>query len=419
MRKGLTTDPSNVSVHGDLSLSLEGDASVDGLTGVLNRVAFQYAVGEHLGTGAAPPAMLVVDLDDFRYVNDSLGHERGDELLMWAAATLARALDPGDFVGRVSGDEFAVCLPGRTQAQARRVAADLLAALRRRVRPCISASAGVAVLERAQSAGELLVAANIALARAKRSGHGGLAVHIGERGDALVWAEQIRTAIDEGRFALHAQPIVDATTGERVREELLVRLVNEQGAILPPALFLPVAEAFGLIEEIDLWVVDQALELAGGGRPVSVNLSARSVGDPEITRRVWGAVAAGVDPDDILFEITETTLAGNMDDARGFAERLGRIGAPLALDDFGTGFGSFLYLKSLPVSWLKIDMEFVRDLAESRAAREVVRAVVGIAKGLGQRTIAEGVEDDLTLRLLRDLGVDQAQGYALGRPEPV
>lgn len=408
-----------VDVAHDLAFTLGGEPLVDGLTGALTRVAFQRAVGELLRAGESPPAMLVVDLDDFRYVNDSLGHERGDELLTWAAATLARSLRPGDFVGRVSGDEFAVCLPGRSQADARHVAGELLGSLRRRVRPCISASAGVAVLESADSAGELLVAANIALARAKRSGHGGLAVHIGERGDTLVWAEQIRAAIDEGRLVLHAQPIVDATTGERVREELLVRLRNEQGDVLPPGLFLPVAESFGLIEEIDLWVVDRALELAAAGRPVSVNLSARSVGDPEITRRVWGAVAAGVRPHDVLFEITETTLAGNMDDARGFAERLNRIGSPLALDDFGTGFGSFLYLKSLPVSWLKIDMEFVRDLAESRAAREVVRAVVGIAQGLGQRTIAEGVEDELTLRLLRDLGVDQAQGYALGRPEPV
>jgi diguanylate cyclase (GGDEF)-like protein len=394
----------------------------DSLTGALTRQAFAAAVESELDAcyePGRPLAVVVLDLDDFRFVNDSFGYACGDALLVAAAQTIRRALGPGDVLGRMSGDEFAVCLPRVGRDEAHRVTAGLLARLRNHAaRPNVSASAGVAVLE-AGSASELLVAADIALTQAKRRGRGGMSVYDGERGDALVWAERIRAAIDADRLVLHSQPIFDVASNACVREELLVRMLDEDGELLSPALFLPVAERFGLIEEIDRWVVDRGLELAAAGRPVSINLSARSVGDPHITRRVWEAVTSGVEPENILFELTETTVAGSMDEAVAFAQRLERIGCTLALDDFGTGFGSFLYLKSLPVGWIKIDMEFVRELATSRVAREVVRAVVGIARALGQVTVAEGVEDGLTMRLLREFGVDHAQGYLLGRPAPV
>jgi diguanylate cyclase (GGDEF)-like protein len=431
VRNGLSTDPSGVPFPPNWILPLEepgreGRISFperDVLTGTLSRQAFAAAVERELATCGAlnePLALVVLDLDDFRFVNDSFGHGCGDALLLEVGRTLLRALRPGQVLARMSGDEFAVCLPRTGGDEAYRIASGLLTRLRNHAaRPNVSASAGIAVVETGGSASELMVAADIALTRAKQTGRGGLSVYTGERGDTLIWADRIRAAIDADRLVLHAQPIFGVVSGALVREELLVRMLDEDGELLPPARFLPVAERFGLIEEIDRWVVDRGLELAAAGRPVSVNLSARCVGDAHITRRVWEAVTAGVAPENILFELTETTVAGSMDEAVAFAQRLERIGCQLALDDFGTGFGSFLYLKSLPVGWIKIDMEFVRELATSRVAREVVRAVVGIARGLGQTTVAEGVEDDLTLRLLKELGVDHAQGYGLGRPAPV
>jgi diguanylate cyclase (GGDEF)-like protein len=431
VRNGLSTDPSGVPFPPNWTLPLEepgreGRISFperDPLTGAMSRQAFAAAVERELATCGVlgePLALVVLDLDDFRFVNDSFGHACGDALLESVAQTLRRAVRPGSLLARMSGDEFAICLPRAGGEEAQRVATALLARLRSHAaRPTVSASAGVAVVEAGGSASELLVAADIALTEAKQTGCGGSSVYAGDRGDTLVWADRIRAAIDADRLVLHSQPIFDVASGAQVCEELLVRMLDEDGELLPPARFLPVAERFGLIEEIDRWVVDRGLELAAAGRPVSINLSARCVGDAHITRRVWEAVSGGVAPENILFELTETTVAGSMDDAVAFAQRLERIGCQLALDDFGTGFGSFLYLKSLPVAWIKIDMEFVRELATSRVAREVVRAVVGIARGLGQTTVAEGVEDDLTLRLLKELGVDHAQGYGLARPAPV
>jgi EAL domain-containing protein (putative c-di-GMP-specific phosphodiesterase class I) len=197
-------------------------------------------------------------------------------------------------------------------------------------------------------------------------------------------------------------------------------MLDESGEVVSPAAFLPTAEHFGLIREIDRWVVARALEMTAAGRSVSVNLSARSVSDPALTEAVErGLREAGTDPARLVFEITETAAAADMEEVRAFAERVQRIGCGLALDDFGTGFGSFIYLKHLPVRELKIDMEFVRHIDTSPADRRLVQSIVLIARGLGVRTVAEGVEDDATLRLLREYGVDRAQGWHLGAPAPV
>jgi PAS domain S-box-containing protein len=237
--------------------------------------------------------------------------------------------------------------------------------------------------------------------------------------DDLTWVGRIRDALDEGRMVLYAQPIIPLTGGER-REELLLRMVGRDGEMIPPGSFLPSAEKYGLISEIDQWVITQAMALAAGGRKLTANLSAQSVGGADMLPLIERQLReCGTDPVDIVFEITETALMKTMEAGETFARGIAELGCPLALDDFGTGFGSFTYLKRLPIQYLKIDIEFVRDLISSPANQHVVKAIVSLAEGFGQQTIAEGVEDAETLALLKQYGVDFAQGYHLGRPAPL
>jgi len=198
---------------------------------------------------------------------------------------------------------------------------------------------------------------------------------------------------------------------------LLIRMRSEDGEIIPPAEFLPIAEQFSLMGQIDRWVVGEALRLARQ-EPVTVNLSARSVGEPQILQAVRTAIAAGLDPGNLMFEITETALIADFDQALAFSSALAELGCELALDDFGTGFGTFLYLKNFPARYLKIDMEFIRDLNYNPTDRLIVESIVEIAHTLGKQTIAEGVESAEVMVALRTLGVDYAQGWHLGVPEP-
>jgi EAL domain-containing protein (putative c-di-GMP-specific phosphodiesterase class I) len=235
---------------------------------------------------------------------------------------------------------------------------------------------------------------------------------------ARSWVRNIRQALDEGRFELFAQPIVPLRGGPP-REELLLRMKSREGRTISASEFLPVAEKYGLIGAIDRWVVSQAIELAADGRRVEVNLSASSVGDREMLSLIDTQLhETGADPAQVVFEITETALIHEIDAGEAFARDLTELGCELALDDFGTGFGSFTYLKRLPISYLKIDIEFVRQLPFSSANQHLVKAIVNLAQGFGQETIAEGVEDEPTLALLRRYGVDYAQGFHLGHPAP-
>lgn len=230
----------------------------------------------------------------------------------------------------------------------------------------------------------------------------------------------IRAALADDRLVLHAQPIVDLDSGETVQRELLVRLRDEDGGLVPPGDFLPVAERYGLIPTIDQWVTRQAVELAAAGIPVAVNLSAASMGDDILMCAVREALErTGADPSLVVFEVTETALMANLAGGRRFADAVRAFGCRFALDDFGTGYGTFTYLKHLPVDYLKIDIEFVRDLLRSHDDERLVQAIVRMARDLGKTTIAEGVEDATTLQRLRELGVDQAQGFHLGRPAEV
>ncbi len=234
------------------------------------------------------------------------------------------------------------------------------------------------------------------------------------------WMGRIRDALDHDRFVLHAQPIVDLRTGEVVKQELLIRLDDPDEGLISPGAFMPTAEAYGLAPNIDRWVLARAVQEAAAGRPVEINLSARSFTDPTLPHLIRQLLdETGADPSLLVFELTETAMLDNEDEAARFADHMRRLGCRLALDDFGTGYGAFLYLKRLPVDLLKIDIEFVRDALTSAASRHVISAVVGLARSLGIHTVAEGVEDAATATLLADLGVDQAQGYYFGRPAPL
>jgi PAS domain S-box-containing protein len=237
---------------------------------------------------------------------------------------------------------------------------------------------------------------------------------------SLRWIPRIRDALEEDRFVLHAQPIVDLATGETIRHELLIRMDDPDEGLVAPAAFLPVAEEHGLIGDIDRWVIWRAARLAGAGRAVELNVSAWSIGDPELLDVVERALRRyRADPQLMVFELTETALLEAEESAQAFVDGVTRLGCGLALDDFGTGYGGFTYLKRFPVNYLKIDIDFVRDLPRDAASRHVISAVVALARGFGQQTIAEGVEDAETLEQLRELGVDHAQGYFLGRPGPL
>jgi PAS domain S-box-containing protein len=235
----------------------------------------------------------------------------------------------------------------------------------------------------------------------------------------LSWVGRTRDALEEGRLVLYSQPIVPLAEGQ-TSEELLLRMVDHDGHIILPGRFLPAAEKYGVIAEIDLWVVAQGIRLASEGRRVQINLSGDSIGSAELLSVIERDLRdTGADPSNIAFEITETALMRDTNAAETFTHYLVKLGFTLALDDFGTGFGSFTYLKTLPVAYLKIDVEFVRNLGSNRANQHLVKAVVNLAQGFGKETIAEGVEDQMTLELLREYGVDFAQGYHIGRPAPV
>ena len=213
-----------------------------------------------------------------------------------------------------------------------------------------------------------------------------------------LWLGRIRDALDEDRFVLYAQPIVDLMTGQTVQHELLLRMRSEDGQIIAPGAFLPAAERYGLISEIDRWVIRQAVQIAAEGVPTEFNLSGRSIGDPDILRELATAIEeSGVDPSLLVVEVTETAFVGQTEAGRAFAQRVRELGCRLALDDFGTGFSSLSYLKHLPADHLKIDIDFVRELTSSETDARVVRGIVGLAREFNQTTIAEGVEDEETL----------------------
>jgi diguanylate cyclase (GGDEF)-like protein/PAS domain S-box-containing protein len=421
---------------------LEHLADHDPLTGLLNRRRFELDLTRLLGavTRHEPGgAVLALDLDNFKFVNDSLGHATGDELIGRAADAIAGRLRTTDVVARLGGDEFAVVLPGADTGQAATVASALLEAVREEAVVTTAdgprrttASVGIAPMQPGITAAEVMAQADIAMYEAKERGKDRTALFDpgGDRRQqataGLSWAERIRNGLQEDRFVLHAQPIVDLGDPDAARRfELLIRLRSESGELISPGVFLPVAERFDLIGDIDRWVLRRAARLLGQLRDrgddskLSVNLSARSI-DLEMLDLLRSALdRSNGDPRNLTVEITETAAISDLERARAFARGLASMGCRLALDDFGSGFSSFHYLKHLDFDEIKIDGEYVQDMATSDTHQLLVRSLVDIARGLGKEVTAEFVSDERTVELLAGYGVRWGQGFHLGRPAPL
>ena len=415
-------------------------ASHDALTDLFNRRRFEEEVERELARVKrfkSQAAVLFVDLDRFKYINDSLGHRTGDELLVQVAHALRGQLRETDVLARLGGDEFGVLLAQSSRADAETAAARVVTAVRdyRMIADgqavSVTTSVGVAVAPKhGTTVEDLLAHADMAMYQAKENGNGFRLYSRDSVTEAafsaqLMWEQRIRQALEEDRFVLLVQPIQNLRTGD-VQYEALLRMVDKDGKLILPQEFLPVAERTDLIHAIDRWAVHQAIkviaacEARGQAVHLEVNLSGKAFADegllPLIRREIK---STGIAASSLIFEITETAAIANISGARQFIEGLKSTGCGFALDDFGVGFSSLYYLKHLPVDYLKIDGSFIRNLPNDVSDQHLVRSMVELAHGLGKQTIAEWVEDEGTLELLRQFGVDYAQGYFLGKPAPI
>jgi diguanylate cyclase (GGDEF)-like protein/PAS domain S-box-containing protein len=419
-------------------------ADTDALTGLYNRRRFgeelEWVVSYAQRYGH-PAALLALDVDHFQYINDSYGHATGDELLGTVTALLRSRLRDTDIVGRLGGDEFGVILPETAIEDAEAIGQALIEAAReqvhvvregRRVRATLSMGIRAIEPETELTFTEELAEAEIARNDAKERGRDRFAVSgrdvVGSaRLRALSWVERLREALENDGFVLYEQPILDLARNRVDRSELLIRLLDSDGQLILPGAFLGAAERYGLIKAIDRWVIGGAIRLLAERHAfgherlgLDVNLSGASITDPTVMDFIAAEVRnAPIDPTCLIFEVTETAAIANVERARSLARGLADLGCQFALDDFGSGFGSFYYLKHLPFDVVKIDGDFIKELPTTRTDQLTVQAIVQIAKGLGKTTTAEFVSDDATVAMLREFGVDYAQGFHIGRPEPV
>ena len=430
----------DISERKELEGRLEHLVDHDFLTALFNGRHFEQSLAQETKSAArygGGGAVLLVDLDHFKAVNDQFGHKAGDDLLKTVATALRARIRETDVLARLGGDEFGIILPQVDAEQAEVVAGGIVEALPHQTamlaehRIPVTASVGIAPFDGLTSL-EILAAADLAMYEAKEAGRDRFAVYR-PQSDArprvssrLAEAERIRHALTNDQFELHCQPILDLATHEVSQYELLLRLRTDDGSLLPPSAFLYVAERFGTILAIDSWVVQQAVALiathasAGRSLTLNVNISAKSIGNPQLVAVIDRALAdAHIDPACLVFELTETAAIGNINDAKTFTTELKSRGCRFALDDFGSGFGSFYYLKHLPFDYFKIDGDFIRGFGANTVDQLVVEAIVRIARGMGKKTVAEFVTDQAMEDRLRRSGIDYAQGFHVGEPRPL
>jgi diguanylate cyclase (GGDEF)-like protein/PAS domain S-box-containing protein len=435
--EGMLTNVTEQKTH---ESQLQFLADHDPLTGLFNRRRFTDELDleiKLMRRDGHASSLLMLDVDDLKRVNDTLGHQMGDALVRQTAELMRERLRETDSVGRLGGDEFAAILRGSQVSEAAAVAQDLLERYRGRetvlagqaVRPTISV--GLTSLRRNfTGADEALGAADRAMYDAKRTGGDRVAMYsrdLPPRTETrTTWADQIRSALEEDRVVLYLQPIVELSSRRVRRYEVLLRMRTPDGDIVPPETFLPAAQRYDLIQELDRRTAVEAIRriAASASDPeplcLEVNVAAKTIDDERYLEGVAQALReTGADPSGLIFEASEQLAVADLTRARRFSERVHELGCGFALDNFGSGFGSFFYLKHLPAEHLKIDGALIGGVAANRTDREIVGSIVDVARTLKLKTVGERVDDERTLALIAGLGIDYAQGFHLGGPSPI
>ena len=410
------------------------------MTGLINRREFERRVQRVIlatRTEETRHALCFMDLDQFKIVNDTCGHVAGDELLRQIGVVLKRTVRRRDTIARLGGDEFAVLMEHCPPENALRVTNSLLEAVRqfqfgwKENTFKLGVSIGLVVIDadNTKNLTQILSDADVACYAAK--GQGRNRVHVWQEKDTgiaqrhgqMQWVSRITKALDEDYFCLYAQPILDLNNAQK-HYELLVRMLDEKGDIIPPGAFLPAAERYNLIVKLDRWVVQRAFlllaehpELAEASNFFAINLSAASLTDPATLELIvkW-LKQYQLRAESICFEITETAAIANFDAAMQFMATLKYLGCRFSLDDFGSGLSSFAYLKNMPVSYLKIDGLFIKDIADDKVDFAMVKSINEIGQVMGVQTIAEFVENESIRSKIEEIGINYAQGYNIGEP---
>jgi diguanylate cyclase (GGDEF)-like protein len=427
-----------------LHRALHYQASHDALTGLINRREFENRLAAAVEGVRKDPsvrrALLYLDLDQFKLVNDTCGHPAGDQLLKQITGVLQTRVRTGDTLARLGGDEFGILLHDCALDQAIRVAESLRQAIRDFRFAWTDGTFGigvsigiVAITEEMPTISSVLSAADVACYSAKESGRNRVEIYtadkVPERHREMHWVSRLTRACEESRFELAFQPIVPTSPGggEPAHFELLLRLRDEPGRLVSPAEFIPAAERYSLMPSIDRWVVKTALERVvhrGSSRvepyTTAVNLSGNSLNDERFLEDLIAWLGgADLAPGALCFEITETAAIANLGNVVHFMRELQARGCHFALDDFGSGLSSFLYLKTLPVDYLKIDGQFIENVTRDPVDRSMVEAISQVGRAMGIRTIAERVESSEVFAALAGIGIGFAQGFHIAAPRSI
>ena len=426
----------DVTKTAELADRLRHAAAIDSLTQLLNRAEFETVGSRTIETAINQKktgAILFIDLDKFKLVNDQGGHEAGDQMLIDIAGLLKGVVRQRDMVARLGGDEFTVLLEDCSIAKATSIAQELCEQINqyRLVRKAkgfsVGASVGVAGFGRGgDTLASVLSAADNASAIAKRTG--GKRVHVADESyseykqylSEVSWLPRLESALSSNQFTLYQQSIRPSGPGNEPISEVLIRYIDPIRGVISPSEFIPPSERYGLIGQIDRWVIHESLARARDDQIYSINLSGSTITEPDMVDFIKQEFAqSSVPPNNIVFEITETAAINNFVTAQQFIRQITELGCRFALDDFGAGLSSFSYLRELPVDYLKIDKSLVDDVSTDDRSFAIVQSIATMAKAMHILTIAEGIEEGPAANRLVEAGIDYLQGYLFDRPSPL